>query len=152
LDARYGQLFGGIEVTPILLDRAPRYIYVVGEVAQPGRFDLQGPTSLMQAIALAGGWNAESANLRQVVVFRRGEDWRLMATMLNIRGGLYGRQPLPKDELWLRDSDIVLVPKSRLRVLDDVIELVFTDGLYAAIPQLIFRDLIFGRFDNVTPL
>ena len=107
----------------------------------------------MQAIALAGGWNAESANLRQVVVFRRGEDWRLMATMLNIRKGLYGRHPLPKDELWLRDSDIVLVPKSYLRVLDDVITLVFTEGLYAAMPPLIFRDVFLRRdFDNVTPL
>ena len=145
LDARYGQLFGGIEVTPILRVRAPRYVYVVGEVAAPGRYTLEAPTSLMQAIALAGGWNAESANLRQVVVFRRGEDWRLMATMLNIRGGLYGRHPLPKDELWLRDSDIVLVPKSYLRVLDDVITLVFTEGLYAAMPPLIFRDVFLRR-------
>ena len=39
----------GFEVTPVLLTRAPRYVYVLGEVARPGRYDLQGPTTVMQA-------------------------------------------------------------------------------------------------------
>ena len=84
LDERYAMEVEGLEVTPVLLTRAPRYIYVVGEVRTPGRFTLEGPTTLMQAIGLAGGWNV-GANLRQVVIFRRGDDWRLIATMLDIR-------------------------------------------------------------------
>ena len=137
IDTRYAVLLngGGIEVTPDLVQRAPRFIYVLGEVAQPGRYDLVGPTNVMEAIALAQGWN-NGANLRQIVVFRRAEDWRLLATKIDIQGSLYGRRPIPTDNIWLRDSDVVLVPKSPIRVLDDAIELIFTDGIYAAVPVL----------------
>lgn len=133
LNARYAQVVEGIEVTPILAERAPRYVYVIGEVAQGGRFPMEGPTTAIQAIAMAGRWNV-GANLRQVVVFRRGDDWRLMATMLDLRGALYGRRPAPSDEIWLNDSDIVIVPKSPILVLDDWIELVFTRGIYGVVP------------------
>ena len=129
-----------MSVTVDLQQRAPRLVYVLGHVSQPGRFELQGPTTTMQAIALAGGWQV-GANLRQVVVFRRGDDWRLMATMLDLRGALYGRRPVPADEIWLNDADIVLVPKTPIQAADELIEQIFTRGLYAAIPL----ELIWGQ-------
>ena len=131
--ARYGRIVEGLEVTPILVDRAPRYVFVVGEVKLPGRYSLEGPTSLMQAIALAGSWNV-GAQLDQVVVFRRDENWQLMATKANIRSALLFKKPCPDGEIWLRDSDIVLVPKSRIRCADDFIELAFTRGIYGVLP------------------
>jgi polysaccharide export outer membrane protein len=57
-----------------------------------------------------------------------------MATMLDIRGALYGKQPNPSDEIWLNDSDVVIVPKSPILVLDDWISLVFTRGIYGIAP------------------
>jgi len=133
IDARYATEIQGIEVTPILEQRAPRYVFVVGEVKNGGRFTLEGPTTSLQAIALAGGWNV-GANLRQIVVFRRADDWRLIATMLDLRGALYGHRPCPADEIWLNDSDIVVVPKSPVLVADDMINLLFTRGLYGVVP------------------
>lgn len=133
LNARYAQVVEGMEVTPILTARAPRYIYVLGEVGQPGRIEMVGPMTAIQAIAAAGNWNV-GGNLRQVVVFRRGDDWRLMATMLDLRGALYGKRPAPTDEIWLNDSDILIVPKSPILVLDDWISLVFTRGIYGVVP------------------
>ncbi|MGC3970019.1 MAG: polysaccharide biosynthesis/export family protein [Pirellulales bacterium] len=94
LDQRYAAEVEGIEVTPVLLQRAPRYVYVLGEVRTPGRFVLDGPTTVMQSIALAGGWNV-GANTRQIVVFRRGDDWRLMATMLDLRGESLRQNAVP---------------------------------------------------------
>jgi polysaccharide biosynthesis/export protein len=133
LDERYAMKVEGIEVTPVLLKRAPRFVYVLGEVQQPGRVELLGPTTVMQAISMGGGWNP-GGNLRQVVVFRRGDDWRLMATLLDVRGALYGKVPTPADEVWLNDSDIVVVPKAPIRVFDDAVALVFTQGLYGIAP------------------
>lgn len=133
INERYSSVVEGIEVTPVLFQRAPRYVYVVGEVAQPGRFTLEGPTTVMQAISLAGSWNV-GGNLRQVVVFRRGDDWRLLATILDLRGALYGKRPTPADEIWLGDSDVVVVPKSPILVIDEFIELVFTRGIYGVLP------------------
>lgn len=133
IDQRYAQEIEGIEVTPVLVNRAPRYIYVLGEVPNPGRYELTGPTTAIQSIAMAGGWNV-GANLREVVVFRRAEDWRLVATKLDLKGALYGKRPAPSDELWIRDADIVIVPKSPVLWADEFIELVFTRGIYGVVP------------------
>jgi polysaccharide export outer membrane protein len=134
IKARYAQIVEGLEVTPILTARAPRYVYVVGEVRLPGRFAMEGPTTLMQAIALAGSWNV-GAQLNEVIVFRRDENWQLMATKVNVRSSLLFKKPCPAGEIWLRDSDIVLVPKSPILCADDVINLVFTRGIYGVFPM-----------------
>lgn len=149
VEERYRQVAAGLEITPILAARAPRYIYVVGEVRSPGRFELTAPTTVMQAIALAGGW-VNGGNLRQVVVFRRAEDWRLLATRLDIRGALYGERPAPADEIWLRDSDVVVVPKMPIRRLDDLIELYLTRGVYSAFP--IFFNYSLNNSSTITPV
>lgn len=140
IDARYAATIPGVRVTPDLTERAQRFLYVLGEVETPGQFELTGPTTVMQAIALAGGWNV-GANLRQVVVFRRADDWRLIATMVDVRGALYARRPVPADEIWLNDSDIVLIPKTPIQMADEVVEQVFTRGVYAAVPL----ELIWGQ-------
>jgi len=134
IDERYAATIEGVEVTPVLFARAPRFIYVLGEVANPGRFELEGPTTAMQAIALAGSWNV-GANLRQVVVFRRSDDWRLMATMLALQAAPYGKDPNPSDEIWLNDSDIVLVPKNPILWANEFIDQVFTRGIYGVFPM-----------------
>ena len=148
IDARYAATIPGVAVTPVLVERAPRFVFVLGEVGTPGRFTLNGPTTLMGAIALAGGWN-QGANLRQVVVFRRGDDWRMLATMLDVKGALYGRRPAPADEIWINDSDIVVVPKTPLQATDEAIDQLFTRGLYGIFPQ--FANGFF-RFDNFSSI
>jgi polysaccharide export outer membrane protein len=140
VDARYAATIPGIEVTVVLAERAPRFVYVLGEVATPGRFELVGPTSLMQALALAGSWNV-GANLRQVVVIRRADDWRMMATMVDIRGALYARRPCPADDIWLNDSDVVVVPKTPIQIFDEFIGQWLTQGLYSAVPAEVIWDL-----------
>jgi polysaccharide biosynthesis/export protein len=140
IDARYDAAIPGVHVTIDLVQRAPRFVYVVGEVENPGRYELVAPTTAMQAIALGGGWKIGS-NLRQVVVFRRGDDWRLMATMLDLRGALYGKRPVPADDIWLNDSDILLVPKTPVQQADEVIEQYITRGLYSVVPQEVIWNL-----------
>lgn len=148
LDERFAAEVEGIEVTPVLLTRAPRYAYVLGEVRTPGRYTLEGPTTVMQMIALAGGWNV-GANTRQIVVFRRGDDWRLLATMLDLRGALYGKMPCPADEIWVNDADIIVIPKSPILVLDDIINLVFTRGIYGVAPYNVSTSFsFFNQFPN----
>jgi polysaccharide biosynthesis/export protein len=141
VDERYRMIVVGVEVTPVLAQRAPRFIFVVGEVAQPGQFNLTGPTTAMQAIALAGGWGT-GANLREIVVFRRAEDWRLVATRLDLRGALLGKRPIPSDEIWLRDADIVLVPKTPLRRTTDIVDELFPRGVNQILPLLQGLDIL----------
>jgi polysaccharide biosynthesis/export protein len=143
LNESYRQVVEGIQVIPILVQRAPRFVFVLGEVNNPGRFELTGPTTALQALSMAGSWRV-GANLRQIVVFRRGDDWRLMATMINLECALFGHQPTPPGEIWIDDSDVVIVPKGKMLQADDFIELVFTRGIYGVFPlsaQLNFSKL-----------
>jgi polysaccharide export outer membrane protein len=149
VDARYRATIPGVDITPVLMQRAPRYVYVLGEVKTPGRFTLEGPTTLMGAIAMAGSWQV-GANLRQVVVFRRGEDWRLLATMVDVNGALYGRRPAPADEIWLNDSDIVVVPKAPIQVADEFIGQFFGQGVYGMFPQFAFGNFTFSNFRSIS--
>ncbi|HEY4761374.1 MAG TPA: sugar ABC transporter substrate-binding protein, partial [Thermoguttaceae bacterium] len=117
-----------------------------GEVNNPGRFEMTGPTTALQALSMAGSWRV-GANLRQIVVFRRGDDWRLMATMINLEGALFGRQPCPKGEIWLDDSDVIIVPKSPILQADDFIDLVFTRGIYGVFP--IIGNINFSKLSSL---
>ncbi len=133
INERYREKIEGMEVIPVLNTRAPRYVYVLGEVRTPGRFELTGPTTILQSMAMAGSW-VNGANLSQIVVFRRGDDWRMMAAMFNLEGALRGKTPCPKGEAWVSDGDVIVVPKSRILEADDFINLVFTRGIYGVFP------------------
>ena len=134
LNERYRQQVEGIEVIPVLVQRAPRYVYVLGEVRTPGRFELTGPTTALQALSLAGSWNV-GANRRQIVVLRRGDDWRLCGTVIDLQEALRGKTTCPADDIWLADSDIVIVPKSPILEIDDAVKLLFTHGVYGVFPM-----------------
>ncbi|HUG69579.1 MAG TPA: polysaccharide biosynthesis/export family protein [Pirellulaceae bacterium] len=146
IEARYISEVGpGVNTTVTLTERAPTFVYVIGEVAAPGQYQLRTPTTAIQALTLAGSWN-NGANLREIVVLRRADDWRLMATKLDLRGALLGERPCPADEIWIRDSDIIIVPKSPILLLDDFINLVFTRGIYGVVP---FQGISFN-FSNAS--
>ena len=134
IEARYDSDLGpGVNTTVTLYQRAPAFVYVIGEVTTPGQYQLQKPTTAIQALTLAGSWN-NGANLREIVVLRRNDNWRLMATKLDLRGALLGERPCPADDVWVRDSDIIIVPKSPILLLDNFINLVFTRGIYGVVP------------------
>lgn len=133
LNLRYRSKFVGIEVEPRLSRTAPHFLFVFGEVATQGRFEMNGPTTVTQGLALAGGLKL-GANNRQVVIFRRAEDWRLVSTMLDLRGGQLGKRPNPSDEIWLRDSDLIIVPPTPIKSFGNAVQQVFTDGLYRIVP------------------
>jgi polysaccharide export outer membrane protein len=133
VNARYAAAGAGLIVTPSLTQQADHFVYVMGHVATPGRIQLRGPTTVSMAIAAAGGWQPEG-NLRQVVIFRRAEDWRLVATMLDLRGAWLGKRPTPADEIWLRDGDVVIIPPTPITIFENFVRQVFTEGAYAVVP------------------
>jgi polysaccharide export outer membrane protein len=150
LEARYAAKIGpGLMVSPSLTERAASFVFIGGEVQAPGRYPLEGPTTVMQAITLAGGWN-NGGNLRQVVIFRRDENWCLKATKIDIHNPLFGKDPCPTNDVWLRDNDLVIVPKTRILCATDVINLYFTRGVYAVFPINYVYD--FSNGGSVTPI
>ncbi len=133
INLRYAEVVVGLEVEPILTGQAPHFVSVLGQVAAPGRQEITTPTTVLSAIAAAGSY-LPGANLRQIVIFRRAEDWRLIATVLDLQGAIRGRRPTPADEIWLRDGDVIIVPERPIQLFDNFVRLVFTDGIYGVIP------------------
>lgn len=133
INLRYEEIVVGIDVEPLLAQQAPHFVSVLGQVASPGRFEITAPTTVLAAIASAGG-DLPSGNLRQVVVFRRAEDWRMISTMLDLQGAMLGKRPTPTDEIWLRDGDVVIVPDKPINRFNEWAEQIFSSGIYAVIP------------------
>jgi polysaccharide export outer membrane protein len=83
-----------------------RRVFVLGEVANSGVYDIFQPTKLLQALAMAGGLT-EYAKKDQVIVLRDrgGEDQRLD---VSIKGIQTGRRPA--DNILLEPGDTIIVP------------------------------------------
>lgn len=133
VNLRYSRKVVGLEIEPALQSQAPHFVHVLGEVGTPSRVQLEGPTTVLGALASAGG-TLPGANLRQVVVMRRAEDWRLISTMLDLQGAIYGKRPTPADEIWLQDGDVIIVPSKPIVRLNWFVRQVFTEGIYGVVP------------------
>lgn len=133
VNLRYGEVVVGIDTEPTLTAQAPHFVNVLGQVADPQRVAVTGPTTVLSAIAAAGG-HLPDGNMRQVVVLRRAEDWRLVSTMLDLQAAVYGKRPTPADEIWVRDGDVIIVPDKPITRLNNWIRQIFTDGIYGVYP------------------
>ncbi len=133
INLRYRDRVTGVELEPRLVRQASHFVYVFGQVNRPGRFEISSPTTVTQALAMAEGLQL-GGNNRQIVIFRRAEDWRLVSTMLDLRGAHLGKRPNPADEIWLRDNDLIIVPPRPIKVFNDFVRQVFTEGLYPLVP------------------
>lgn len=81
-----------------------------GQLGHPGRYELHGPLTLTEGIALAGGF-LESAKHSQVVLYRRVDDQWTSAQLINVKK-MQGNRDLKEDPL-LHPGDMLFVPKSR---------------------------------------
>lgn len=99
------------QVSIIVSESASQNITVEGAVSQPGIFEIQGQSNLLQAIALARG-PTETAKLGEVIVFRRKEDG-LYAAQFNLSDIRVGRAENPE----ILAGDIVVVGNSFAKAL-----------------------------------
>lgn len=90
-------------------ERAEQTITVDGSVRNPGQFIVKGPTTLLQAIAMAKG-TTEDANPSRIVVFRtiRGEKMAGAFDLQDIRRA-------KAEDPVIYGNDIVIVDGSRAR-------------------------------------
>ena len=133
VNLRYRDIAPGISIEPTISEYAPSFVFVYGQVTQPNRYQLNGPTTVTQALALAGGVNARG-NAREIVIFRRAEDWRYIATRVDLRGVHLGKVPTAADEIEVSDSDLIIVPLTPIARFNDLVDQVFRQGIYGIFP------------------
>ena len=94
-------------VTVIVVEALASQVYVMGEVTHPGTMQLHGPTTILQALAMAGGFK-EFANTKDVKVLRpRGGGNNSIETIrFNYKDVING----DAKPFYLRSGDTVIVP------------------------------------------
>jgi len=105
------------EITMVLKDFEKPYIVVGGEVANPGKFEMRGQVTAVQAIAMAGGFKTTSAKHSQVILFRRiGNGELAKAELLNLKAAT---SPLTTEPLAdLHAGDLLVVPQNLISKIE----------------------------------
>jgi polysaccharide biosynthesis/export protein len=94
-----------------LKDFEKPYFIAAGQVAKPGKYDLRGPLTVTEAVAIAGGFN-DSAKHSQVVLFHPTPNGVFEAKLLNVKQLLASRDL--SEDIYLRPGDMLYVPQSTI--------------------------------------
>lgn len=91
-------------VTVIVVEALASQVYVMGEVTRPGPMQIHGPTTILQALAMAGGFK-EFANRKEVKVLRPSGTG-VQTLRFNYKDAISG----DSHPFYLRSGDTVIVP------------------------------------------
>jgi polysaccharide export outer membrane protein len=109
------------EITLVLKEFEKPYFVVGGEVANPGKFELRGDVTAVQAIAMAGGFKTASAKHSQVILFRRVGPDLAKTEILDLKAAM---SPSTTERLAdLRSGDMLIVPQNRISKIERLIKM-----------------------------
>jgi polysaccharide export outer membrane protein len=109
--AAYSHVLSNPRISVLLKDFEKPYFIADGQVVHPGKYDLRGDTTLVQAVALAGGFT-NAAKHSQVVLFRRVNDDWVEGRLLNVKEMLNNRNL--SEDLHMKPGDYIYVPKNKI--------------------------------------
>ena len=92
-------------VTVIVAETIPPVIYVMGEVTKPGAVPITGPMTVVQALAVAGGFK-EFANPKKIRILRKGSNGTVQTIDFDYRDAI----TWPDRPVLLQPGDTVIVP------------------------------------------
>ena len=99
------------EVSVVLKDfQRPSY-YASGEVGKPGRYDLRARTTLLQAIAEAGGFLNDRAKKSQIILLRPQLNGTYETRLIDAKAVLNAKGPV--EDYAIQAGDILYVPQNR---------------------------------------
>ncbi len=114
ITAVYAKYLKDPEISVIIREFGGYQYYVLGEVVRPGEFLLQHNTTVLEALAAAGGPN-EIANLSNVLLLRPEANEVINATKINLKSYMsVGKNHISDSVFHLQPKDVVYVPKTAI--------------------------------------
>jgi len=107
----YGKILNKPAISILLKDYEKPYFIADGQVGHQGKYELRGDTTVVQAVAMAGGF-LTSAKHSDVILFRRVSDEWVESKVLDVKK-MQNSHNLSED-VHLRPGDMVFVPKSKI--------------------------------------
>jgi len=104
------------EITVVVKEFEKPYFVVGGEVNSPGRFEMRGSMTALQAIAMAGGFKTASAKHSQVILYRRVGPDLAQAEILDLKVAMNPGFTEPLADL--HPGDLLIVPQNRISKIE----------------------------------
>ena len=104
LAQKLGAYMPNPEVSVIVTDIRSFKVSVIGEIARPGRLELRSWTTVLDALALSGGFTQFASRSKIVILQPDGKTMKRIP--FNYNKALDGEQ----ENFYLRNGDIILVP------------------------------------------
>lgn len=120
----FATYYRNIDVAVNVNARATRDVYVLGQVARPGRFDFHTGERVLHALADGGGM-IDGARENDIILMRREADGADHVYQLDFS---HMHQRLAPKDIYLMPGDVVFVPKSRFKTVSEF-ALTFLDVL-----------------------
>jgi len=118
----YEKILVNPDVTVIVTQFGGQFVYVMGEVNQPGSYDVSKGMTVLRAIATAGG-PLNSAQMNSVVLIRANEYQNLYARRLNLVPADFAA--IRQNDSAIQPYDLIYVPKTFVSDLE-----VFINQIY----------------------
>jgi polysaccharide export outer membrane protein len=118
LEKAYREILLDPEITVTVIEFVAPRVFVGGQVAKPGSYDLRAGQTLLQAVILAGGFTAE-AHQKYVLHARPSGERELKVVAVDVTKLL--KTSGQKQEVMLQDGDYIYVPNSKLSKFTQII-------------------------------
>ena len=119
------------EITVVLKEFEKPYFIVGGEVNTPGRYEMRGAMTALEAIAMAGGFKSASAKHSEVILYRRVGPDMAKAEILDLKAAMRPSSGEPLSNL--HSGDLLVVPQNRISKIERYVKWV-NIGTYLPIP------------------
>ena len=111
INDEYQKIVPGMFTSVTLINAVGNRVYIMGAVNEPGYYQLQGPTTVTQAVAMAKGFRPNAVT-SDTLLITRDERNNAVGRLIDIEN-IFDSGNLGNDTL-LRQADIIYVPTSRL--------------------------------------
>ena len=114
---RYLEFYKNPRVTVIVREFANEKVFVGGEVAAPGLFELEGRLTVAGAVFLAGGLR-DTAKRRDIILLRDSGSGTPLVMRVNLKRILKKGEP----DIPLKPFDVVYVPPTTIAKVDQFVD------------------------------
>ncbi len=111
LQADYAKILRDPVINVVLKDFEKPYFIAGGDVSHPGKYELRDDTTLVQAIAIAGGFTENSKHSQVLLFHRVSHDWDEVK-VLNVKKMFQDRNL--SEDLHLQPGDMFFVPQNTI--------------------------------------
>ncbi len=118
ISQKAGERLAAPEVSVLLREYVRPYFVVAGEVVHPGRFDLRGSVSVVEAIAQSGGFK-ESSKHTQVVLLHKMDAENAEVKLLNLNRLM--SESGVREDFEIRAGDMLIVPRTFISKIEPYI-------------------------------